>query len=185
MLRSTWDRLLVLDDIPDAHEGPLSWSPGRIDEGKPGSSIARWLMLPWGGPAQLLVPGFHTATESALRKNSGTGDELFLATTGIMATGAETILLSRWRTGGISSYDLVREFLQEEPSSTPAEAWQRALQVLRASQLDPVWEPRISPSKNPEPLSADHPFFWAGYMLVDHGGNYDPETDLEEAEVEE
>ena len=179
VLRSTWDRLLVLDDIPDAHKGPLAWSPGRIDEGKPGGSMDRWLMLPWGGPSQFLLPGFHTATESALRKGAGAGDELFLATTGLMATGAETILLSRWRTGGISTYDLMREFLQEEPSSSPAEAWQRALQVLRDSQLDPVWEPRIAPSKNPDPLIADHPFFWAGYMLVDHAGNYDPQADLE------
>ena len=142
------------------------------------------MMLPWGGPSQLLLPGFHTATESALKKTAGSGDELFLATTGLMATGAETILLSRWRTGGLSSYDLMREFLQEEPTGTPAEAWQRALQVVRESQLDPAWEPRIAPSKDPEPLSADHPFFWAGYMLVDHAGNFDPDADAKKAAEE-
>ena len=185
VLRSTWERLLVLDDIPDAREGPLSWSPGRIDDGKAGGSIARWMMLPWGGPSQLLLPGFHTATESGLKKSSSSGDELFLASTGLMATGAETILLSRWRTGGMSCYDLMREFLQEEPTSSPAEAWQRALQVVRDSQLDPAWEPRIAPSKDPEPLSADHPFFWAGYMLVDHAGNFDPEADAKKAAGED
>ncbi len=170
LLRTTWDRLLVLDDIDDTRAGGLSWSPGRVDEGRPGSTLGRWLAFPWGGPQQVLLPGFHTATESGLRK-SGTGDEVFLAATTLMATGAETVLISRWRTGGQACFDLIREFLQEEPQATPAEAWQRSLQILRETELDPKAEPRVSPTKGAAPLSAAHPFFWAGYMLLDIAGN--------------
>ncbi len=170
LLRTAWDRLLVLDDIDDTRAGGLAWSPGRIDEGRPGSTLGRWLAFPWGGPQQILLPGFHTATESGLKK-SGTGDEVFLAATTLMGTGAETVLISRWRTGGQSSYDLMREFLQEEPQGTPAEAWQRSLQVLRETEFNPNSEPRVSPTKGAAPLSAAHPFFWAGYMLLDTAGN--------------
>ena len=47
-----------------------------------------------------------------------------------MSTGTRTVLLSRWRSGGQSSLDLVREFTQELPHTTPADAWQRAVQVV-------------------------------------------------------
>ena len=171
LLRNTWDRLLVLDDISDAREGPFDWSPGRIDNGRPGSRLSRWMQLPWGGPRQILLPGFHTATESSLKRKSQTGNEVFLATMGMMATGADTIILSRWRTGGMTCYDLMREFLQEEPDTTPAEAWQRSVHVLGETAVDPDWEPRIGRVKKPIELSASHPFFWAGYMLVDVAGN--------------
>ena len=77
--------------------------------------------MPWGGPEQILLPGFHTAAESSLRR-TGSGNELFLATCGLMANGARTVLLSTWRTGGQSSFDLVREFAQELPHTSAADA---------------------------------------------------------------
>ena len=185
LLRNTWDRLVVLDDIPDARAEPFGWSPGRVDAGRPGGSLRRWMQLPWGGPRQILLPGFHTATETSLKRKRQTGDEIFLATMGMMATGADTILLSRWRTGGMTCFDLMREFLQEESSTTPSAAWQRSVHVVGENQVDPTWEPRIGRSKKPVELSASHPFFWAGYMLIDVVGNQAVDTPESSPEVGE
>ena len=84
------------------------------------------------------------------------------------------MLLSRWRTGGQTSFDLVREFVQELPHTTPADAWQRAILLTAASRLNLEAEPRIKRAPADEPPKANHPFFWAGYMLVDCGTAVSP-----------
>lgn len=163
------DELIVLDDIPTA-DAPYSWSPIPSERGKPGAPLASWFALPWGGPEEVILPGFHTNAENALRRGQPAGGEMFLALCGMMASGSQTILISRWRTGGQTSFDLVREFAQELPHISPAEAWQRAVQVAENTPLEPDREPRLKkvPAAG-ESLKADHPFFWAGYMLVDSG----------------
>ena len=60
------------------------------------------------------------------KKGSADGSDLFLSIMGLMSSGVRTVLISRWRTGGQTSYDLVREFAQELPHTTPVDAWQRA-----------------------------------------------------------
>ncbi len=62
--------------------------------------------------------------------------------------------------------EIVREFLQELPVQSASSAWQRSLLLARSSEIDPTAEPRL---KNVEPGQvpmADHPFFWAGYLLI-------------------
>ena len=86
-----------------------------------------------------------------------------------MANGSRTLLLSRWRTGGQSSFDLVREFVQELPHTSPSEAWQRAVLLAMDSRLNFDAEPRVKHTAAEEAPKASHPFFWAGYMLVDSG----------------
>lgn len=172
-----FDRLVVLDDIDDA-TGPYDWAPVQYDRGKPGSTLGNWFALPWGGPQQVVLPGFHTAAENG-HKLVGPGDEIFLTLCGLMSTGTRTILLSRWRTGGQNSYDLVREFTQELPNMSPMLAWQRSLQLARESRLDPDREPRFKPTSKDDPPKAEHPFFWAGYMLVDTAGDPRPPAEPE------
>ncbi len=162
------DRVVVLSDMVDRSRGPYDWSPLQIDRGKPGGTLDSWMALPWGSPQQVVMPGFHTAAEDGLKRRTN-GDEVFLAVTGMMATGTRTILLSRWRTGGQSSYDLVREFTQELPYSVAADAWQRSVQLVRAGELDLVREPRVKEERLDRAPNADHPFFWSGYLLVDTG----------------
>ena len=71
---------------------------------------------------------------------------------------------------------------------TASEAWKRATEMGRSESLDIKVEPRIRAAANaPEEVSADHPFFWAGYMLVDTGAapnSADDEVPVE-AEVAE
>ena len=113
-----FQRLVVLDDIPFSEQDPYGWAPAPIDRSKAGASLADWLLLPWGGPDVVVLPGFHTAAEDALKRvHKGLpGNDVFLAVCGLMANGARTVLLSRWRTGGQTSFDLVREFAQEFPA---------------------------------------------------------------------
>ena len=155
--------------LRSAARGPYDWSPMQVDTGKPLGSLASWLSLPWEGPQQLVLPGFHTPAEIALRKG-GTGEEVFLSVCGLMACGTRTVLLSRWRTGGDSSLHLVSEFVQELPFSSAADAWQRSVQLAMERDIDVDREPRVKPGDLEASIKANHPFFWSGYLLVDTGG---------------
>jgi CHAT domain-containing protein len=179
-----FQRLIVLDDMPAIDQDPYGWSPAPIDRGKTGGSLRDWLALPWGGPDIVVLPGFHTAAEDAMKREDAPkredaakrahrslpGNEVFLSVCGLMANGARTVLLSRWRTGGQTSFDLVREFVQELPRLSAANAWQRAVSLVCDSRLNLDAEPRIKHPNGDESPKGDHPFFWAGYMLVDCGG---------------
>jgi tetratricopeptide (TPR) repeat protein len=167
-----FDRLVVLDDI-DVSAGPLAWRPLRpkLKPEATASPLAGWLELPWGGPDQVILPGFHTPAEHGLsdKEKNPAGMDVFLSTCGMMASGSRTILLSRWRTGGKTSFDLVREFAQELPQTTAAHAWQRSVLLCSEAPLVPDQEPRVSVSPGGGAISGSHPFFWSGYLLVDTG----------------
>jgi hypothetical protein len=165
---STIDRLVVLDDVSESEQGrPYDWTPLRLDEKSPGSALSQWATLPWAGPQQVVIPGYHTPVEKGL-KGGGSGDEVFLSVMGLMASGSRTVLISRWRTAGQSGHDLVREFAQELPTTAASNAWQRAVQLVSTAPLDLAREPRVRASAD-DMLTAEHPFFWSGYLLVDTG----------------
>ncbi|MGD9648525.1 MAG: CHAT domain-containing protein [Pirellulales bacterium] len=178
---SLFRRLVVLDERAPGPRGPLDWSPITADAGSRGESLLSWSQLPWRGPEQLVLPGFHTAAENSLRDQDAAldGQELFLASTSLMAGGARTVLLSRWRVAGQSAFDLAREFSQELPYTSASEAWQRAVMLTRSAPLDPALEPRLDAAAGDPQLRGEHPFFWAGYLLLDTGAG--PETDVDDA----
>ncbi len=163
---SLFDRLVVLNDYPPQTTGLYAWSPA-MDTGA-GSTLNDWLTLPWGGPEQVILPTFHTPAESALKVSSD-GQDIFLSAFAMMASGSRTILLSRWRTGGQTSYDLVREFVSELPQATAAAAWQRAVFLTIDAPLQPDREPRLTTTTKDTIPRAEHPFFWSGYVLLDTG----------------
>ncbi|HEY2827681.1 MAG TPA: CHAT domain-containing protein, partial [Pirellulales bacterium] len=166
---SVLDGIVTLDDIP-ATAGPYDWSPVPLEKAKGVGSLSAWLGLPWKSSDVFIFPSFHTASENSLKTaGNATGNELFLTTTGLMATGARTILISRWRTGGQTAVDLVRQFIQEFPFSSADAAWQRAINLVSQSELDPQHEPRVKRKTDAAPINAEHPFFWAGYLLIDTG----------------
>ena len=80
--------------------------------------------------------------------------------------------ISRWRTGGKSSYDLVREFVQELPYTSAPDAWQRSVFLGMQDDLFIEREPRVKPAELDVNIKCDHPFFWAGYLLA--GGSAKP-----------
>ena len=160
--------LIVLDDLVLSDQDPYDWSPMGLDRGKPGSTLADWMRLPWGGPEVIALPGYHTLAENPRRGTGPLGAEVFLSICGLLSTGTRTVLVSRWRTGGQSSFDLVREFVQELPRTSAADAWQRAVLLVQESRLNREAEPRVKFSAGEE-LKGAPPFFWAGYLLVDCG----------------
>ncbi len=172
-----FDRLAVFAEIAPPEGDSLSWTPMPLAAKGPGANLSAWLDLPWGAPDQIYLPGFRTAAENAFRKpgsSSGAtisvdGHEIFMSICGLMATGTRTVLIARWRPGGRSSYDLVREFAQEVPYSTASAAWQRAVRLVSSTPIDPTLEPRVATSANHEPIKAEHPFFWAGFLVADTG----------------
>ncbi len=167
-LAAVCDRAIVLNDLERNARSAYGWSPMYLDRAKPGDSLDSWLALPWHGPSQLVLPGWHTPAENAL-KRGGTGTEVFLGVCGLMASGSHSVLLSRWPVGGQSTFDLIREYAQELPFAPAAEAWQRSVRLARGTVVDPELEPRVNASNLRQELKADHPFFWAGYLLADTG----------------
>ena len=165
------EQLIVLDDIQPPVKGPYSLTPIQIERGKAGNTLGDWLALPFGAPNLIILPGYHTAAENGLKQVGSTapGSEIFQTVCGLMAAGVKTILISRWRTGGRSNLDLVREFAQELPYTSASDAWQRAVLLVARSPLDISAEPRIKESKDVEIIRGSHPFFWGGLMLVDSG----------------
>ena len=171
LYRVLFRRLIVLDDLTASDQDPYGWRPAPLDRGKAGGTLGDWLALPWGGPEVILLPGFHTSAEDAVPKARRTppGNEIYLSVCGLMATGARTIVLSRWRTSGQSSFDLIREFAQELPTASAADAWQRAMTLTNETRLNLDAEPRVEHAPIDDVPKASHPFFWAGYMLIDSG----------------
>lgn len=178
-------QLIVLDDIQPPAKGPYSWAPIQIERGKPGNTLGDWLALPFGAPSVIILPGYHTAAENGLKQvgSAAPGTEIFQTVCGLMAAGTKTILIARWRTGGRSNLDLVREFAQELPYTSASDAWQRAALLVARSRLDISAEPRIKEASDVEVVGGSHPFFWGGLMLVDSGEA--PQSPEEEPKAEE
>ncbi len=179
----TWDRLVVLADSPPSKEGWGQWSPLAIDRGRPGSHLSDWMRLPWGAPRDIVLPGFHTAAETALKSRTN-GQELFQLTCSLYASGTQTMLISRWRGAAFSSFDLVREFTTELDGLRPRAAWQRAAQLMWESEIDPAVEPRIDIGKDVERLSGEHPYFWSGFLLFDLNLPKPKEAEMEAKKIE-
>jgi tetratricopeptide (TPR) repeat protein len=176
---SLFDTLIVLDDLPTSDKAPgagdrqpaYDWSPIPLDRARGAGSLAAWLTLPWKSSAQVILPGFHSPAENSMRQapNSPAGNDLFLATCGLMSTGARTVLISRWRTGGESCHELVRHFVEELPHTSAADAWQRSVEMLWETPLEFDREPRVTRAAGAEGATARHPLLWSGYMLIDTG----------------
>jgi len=170
---SLLETLVVLDEVELDLADPLQWSPIPEGRGAQGTSLSYWFRLPHFGPQRILLPGTHTLAERggkhAKRKvvNAPPGTELFLASCGFVASGAQTILLSNWQVRGQSTLEIAREFIQELPHMTAADAWQRSVQLAREMPIEAATEPRVRAGNNDPPLTASHPFFWAGYLLID------------------
>jgi len=166
-----FDRLVVLDDIAAPQGSAYSFSPVPLAAGSPGSTLDHWLTSPHRSPDQVVLPGFHSAAEDAMKTMTPAlaGSDVFLPVFGLLASGSRTVLVSRWRTGGQNCHDLVREFVQELPHASAAEAWQRSVLLACDTALKPELEPRLEIPATMEPPKARHPFFWSGYLVIDSG----------------
>jgi hypothetical protein len=170
------DVLVVLDEVNVAGEGPVGLRGlfGRPpDRGaKAGVTFNDWLASPHKRPLRVIVPGLQSAMATGLTKPSARpGEELFIATTDLLAAGARTAVVSRWRMGGKSATDLVTEFVRDtdDPAAIPAASWRRAVDLVSPEEPDPALEGRIRVAGQAILTDMRHPLFWAGYMLIDGG----------------
>ena len=183
---SVIDTLLVWSDIKfDARAGAYSIEPFQLDQGRKGSTLAAWLTAPWRSPKTIVMPGFSSGSAAGLKSRSN-GDEMFLLSCGFLATGARSVLLSRWRAGGQSSLDLSRDFVVRSQSQAPVDALYDAYQTIRESDVDLDKEIRVKPPrKKVDEFKAKHPFFWAANLLIDLEGaaSQIPEPGQDDAEI--
>jgi CHAT domain-containing protein len=172
------DRLVVLQDMVQTGNGGYGWS---ILPKTAGSTLGDWMRLPWGQCEVVCLPGFKTGAESGLKRHAS-GNDLFLTTCGLMASGSRTVVLSRWRTGGASTYVMMGEFLEKAQTQGAEQAWRSAVNKVRAGESAAGTEPRIRDEG--QPTKTSHPFFWSGYMMVDisaRSGNAVPVDQLQVA----
>ncbi len=179
LIKSFVGQVIVWDEIDGSKPAGLATAPMSFDSGRPGSSLGSWLSLPWSDIDQLILPGYKSAIGGGKLQNAQ-GDELFLLSCGLLATGTKSALISRWPVGGTSTMDFTQRFAAESLHSPPIDALRRSIQLLRETEIDLASEPRVRDTKLDEPLKADHPLFWASYLWIDV-----VLPDLEEPEVEE
>jgi hypothetical protein len=184
LLAATADRLIAWDDdwksLPES-AGDFSWIPDA--SGKVGHRLSDWRLLPWFGPRLLVVPQFATDADSGLKSNRANGQELFQLTAEAIASGAQTILISRWNVGNSSSFQASTEFANAWSGNAAIDAWQATIAKIKTWPVDVGESSRIkAPKDGAGELKSDHPFFWAGYLLVDTGWR-PPATEPPPAEV--
>ena len=108
-------------------------------------SLAAWMELPRIGPQRLIFAGVHTIAENGAQslaspqKLVASRSRIVPRQLWLMSSGAQTILLSRWRVGGQSTIELIREFVQELPRTSAADAWQRCVEVAKNCRSSPPW----------------------------------------------
>lgn len=174
VVASVFDGLAVLDDLGGLGSAAATLVPGA--SGRGGITLSDWLAPPQKRPGLVLLPGMQSALARGLEKGSlppRPGDDLFMPALDLLAAGGHTALLARWRVGGRTTTDLMLEFLRDAtlaaadaPPPPASASWRRAVDVVTAEAPDPDREPRL---KQGEQVLSDarHPFFWAGYLLLD------------------
>ncbi|MBQ9875167.1 MAG: hypothetical protein IJM30_11975 [Thermoguttaceae bacterium] len=165
-------RLVVFDEIVG---NTWNWAPVNPADSRAGNSASDWIASPWGAPRLYVAPALRTRAEEAL-KNGGDGSELFLPILAMQASGADAMLLSRWRTGGRSAYDLATDFVKNYENEPVAEAWKHSALKLMKRDVVVEEEPRLRKLGRSDPTPKyDLPFWWAGYMVIDSGEAIQPE----------
>ena len=159
------DQLLAWTFVKSAKNAPLqtvllSTERQKFDDG----SINTWMKLPWGAPQHMILPGYQSPG-IALR-GRGIGSDMFLTTTGLMAAGSRTILISRWNTAGKTSFELTGNYAAKIKSDGNLLALAQARKLVRESELDFANEPRLKSNGVEETIKAEHPFFWASSMFL-------------------
>jgi tetratricopeptide (TPR) repeat protein len=167
------DRLIGWNDswknLPSS-VGGFSWIPDGI--GKPGHQLLDWHLLPWTAPRQIIIPQFSSDAADGLRSTRANGQELFQLACHALACGSQTLVISRWNVGNNSSFEISANFAASDFATPAIDAWQQAIEKLRQSPIDVGDASRIKgPAEGIGDLKSNHPFFWAGYLLIDTGWN--------------
>ncbi|MFM9059565.1 MAG: CHAT domain-containing protein [Planctomycetaceae bacterium] len=180
LVASVFDALMMFDESGEAGAA-ATLVPAAAGRG--GLTFADWIAPPPKRARVVVVPGLQTALADGLKEKSlpsRPGDDVFLPATDLLAAGAHTAVVSRWRVGGGTCVDLMTEFVREAtaPAADPPEPasalWRRAVDLVTAECPDLAHEPRLRQIGDAALADARHPFLWAGYALVDCGAGIVP-----------
>jgi hypothetical protein len=170
------DTLVIFDEL--TADGKMADRPLiAADAGRQGMSFKDWLAPPYKAARCAVLTGLQTQASGGLTQSTERpGSDLFMTAMDLVATGTETAVISRWNVGGRTAIDLGIEFIKDRQRDTlrdtpvpAAVSWQRAVDLVTAEQPDFNREPRIKITSSVIPQNAKHPFFWAGYTLIDCG----------------
>lgn len=174
LIGSLFDTVVVYDELP-VGEAKAEWPLMAAAGTRAGTTAADWLAPPPKRPRLVVLPGLQTAIATGLANPPARpGEDIFLPAMDLVAAGARTLLMTRWRSGGQIGASLTREFLRETADRSglpPAAAWQRAIDVVTPERPDPDREPRVKQAGDAVLEDASHPLFWAGYVLVECGSD--------------
>jgi tetratricopeptide (TPR) repeat protein len=176
------DTLVIFDEISGDMAANRALVPAV--QGRPGLTFSEWVASPRKRPWLVVLPGYQSAMSSGLaRLPSRPGEDMFQAATDLLAAGARTAVVSRWRMGGLSGVHLVEEFVRDATlardtggPSASADAWHRAVDIVAAEEPDIAREPRLSQAADAVLSDGRHPLFWSGYMLIDCGTGDRPDA---------
>lgn len=158
-------QLVILDEITiNPKAAPTNWSP--FSGAKFNGPISDWLTLPFGAPNLILLPTFRTPAEIAFRQG-GNGQELFLSAMTLKASGVQMLAISRWKTGGRASLDLMSAFLAMYKEHSAAEAWKKAVFSVAGNTIVADEELKIKVLPEESLPIANHPFFWGATMILE------------------
>lgn len=157
------DQLIVWSEIRSTKGRPMALAPMQMGT-KIDATLAEWIALPWRGPEQIIMPAFQS--DGLLMRGKLLGADMFQTSLAMMASGTRSVLISRWSTGGQTSVDLTRQFveLQKEDGTIKALAASRA--GVRETELNFENEPRLRTKASDPKTKGEHPFFWASHMLL-------------------
>lgn len=138
---------------------------------RPSGAAAALGQLPYGGPRAIVLAGLGGGEAGGARnrraRDAGPAGAPELHLVGaLLASGADSLLIERWRTGGRRAHDLAAEWLLGVEGLGPAEAWRRSLALGRSATLSVENEPRLSVEPGESP-TGEHPFWWAGFCVID------------------
>jgi len=166
------NQLIVFDDLALDDKDPYNWLPIPLDRSKAGGTLADWLNLPWGHPSEVILAGFHTAAEDALKrlgKNSVPGNDIFLERLRADVHRHADDPSQRWaHRRGVE--------LRSGPRVRPGTAAHLAGRRLAAGgpagnrfAVEPRRRTRVKKSTGEDAPKAEHPFSGQAYMLLDGG----------------
>lgn len=133
------------------------------DTSQPLGAFEDWLGPPPRVPNSVFLSGFRCYLDTGQQP---LGSEIMATIAQLQYSGVRDVVLSRWALGGQSTATLIQEYGQELPFAPALEAFDRARQILRGSDLDPAGEPTLlGDDLDGVMLSGDQPFFWSSYLI--------------------
>jgi tetratricopeptide (TPR) repeat protein len=154
-----WSYIKSIKNVPQSTK-LLSIENQNLDNG----SINAWMSLPWGAPQHVILPGYQSP--GITLKGRSAGSDMFLITTGLMASGTRTALISRWNSAGKTALQLSGHYAANLQENDLHKALAEGRKIVKSEDIDYANEPRLRSKPTDATIQGEHPYFWASHMLL-------------------